>query len=126
MSIAQKGPIFLFKERRGQPREFWSLASTIIDGGTLPQDCGKNSYAEHKVKHYKINKNKKQLTKKNAAFVLNLPEGGAGGRGVEGAGTQEVRLADPQVNCREYVCVVNDMAMNVRNLRRFIKWTVLI
>ena len=35
---AQKDPRFLFEKRRGQPREFWSLASTI-DGSTLPQDC---------------------------------------------------------------------------------------
>ena len=35
---AQKDPGFLFEERRGQPREFWSLFSTI-DGSTLPQDC---------------------------------------------------------------------------------------
>ena len=35
---AQKDPRFLFEKRRGQPREFWSLVSTI-DGGTLPQDC---------------------------------------------------------------------------------------
>ena len=35
---AQKDPRFLFKKRRGQPREFWSLVSTI-DGSTLPQDC---------------------------------------------------------------------------------------
>ena len=35
---AQKDPIFLFEKRRGQPREFWSLVSTI-DGSTLPQDC---------------------------------------------------------------------------------------
>ena len=33
---AQKDPRFLFEKRRGQPREFWSLVSTI-DGGTLPQ-----------------------------------------------------------------------------------------
>ena len=33
---AQKDPIFLFKKRRGQPREFSSLVSTI-DGSTLPQ-----------------------------------------------------------------------------------------
>ena len=26
------------KKGRGQPREFWSLVSTI-DGSTLPQDC---------------------------------------------------------------------------------------
>ena len=35
---AQKDPRFLFEKRRGQPREFWSLVSTI-DGSTLPQDC---------------------------------------------------------------------------------------
>ena len=35
---AQKDPRFLFKKRRGQPREFLSLVSTI-DGSTLPQDC---------------------------------------------------------------------------------------
>ena len=35
---AQKDPRFLFEKRRGQPREFWSLISTI-DGSTLPQDC---------------------------------------------------------------------------------------
>ena len=33
-----KDPRFLFEKRRGQPREFWSLVSTI-DGSTLPQDC---------------------------------------------------------------------------------------
>ena len=33
---AQKDPRFLFEKRRGQPREFWSLVSTI-DGSTLPQ-----------------------------------------------------------------------------------------
>ena len=27
-----------FEKRMGQPREFWSLVSTI-DGSTLPQDC---------------------------------------------------------------------------------------
>ena len=35
---AQKGPRFLFKKRRGQPREFWSLILTI-DSSTLPEDC---------------------------------------------------------------------------------------
>ena len=35
---AQKDPRFLFEKRRGQPRKFWSLVSTI-DGSTLPQDC---------------------------------------------------------------------------------------
>ena len=35
---AQKDPRFLFEKRRGQPREFWSLVSTI-DGSTLPQVC---------------------------------------------------------------------------------------
>ena len=35
---AQKDPRFLFEKRRRQPREFWSLFSTI-DGSTLPQDC---------------------------------------------------------------------------------------
>ena len=35
---AQKDPRFLFEKRRGQPREFWSLVSTI-NGSTLPQDC---------------------------------------------------------------------------------------
>ena len=35
---AQTDPRFLFEKRRGQPREFWSLVSTI-DGSTLPQDC---------------------------------------------------------------------------------------
>ena len=35
---AQKDPRFLFEKIRGQPREFWSLVSTI-DGSTLPQDC---------------------------------------------------------------------------------------
>ena len=34
----QKDPRFLFEKRRGQPREFWSLVSTI-DGSILPQDC---------------------------------------------------------------------------------------
>ena len=34
---AQKDPRFLFEKRRGQPREFWSLVSTI-DGSTLPQN----------------------------------------------------------------------------------------
>ena len=29
---------FLFEKRRGQPREFWFLVSTI-DGSTLPQEC---------------------------------------------------------------------------------------
>ena len=38
--FAQKDPRFLFEKRRGQPREFWSLVSTI-DGSTLPQDCVK-------------------------------------------------------------------------------------
>ena len=31
-------PRFLFEKRREQPRELWSLVSTI-DGSTLPQDC---------------------------------------------------------------------------------------
>ena len=35
---AQKDPRFLFEKRRGQPRDFWPLVSTI-DGSTLPQDC---------------------------------------------------------------------------------------
>ena len=35
---AQKDPRFPFEKRRGQPREFRSLVSTI-DGSTLPQDC---------------------------------------------------------------------------------------
>ena len=35
---AQKNPRFLFEKKRGQPREFRSLVSTI-DGSTLPQDC---------------------------------------------------------------------------------------
>ena len=35
---AQKDARFPFEKRRGQPREFWSLVSTI-DGSTLPQDC---------------------------------------------------------------------------------------
>ena len=35
---AQKDPRFLFKKKRGQPREFWSHVSTI-DGNTLPLDC---------------------------------------------------------------------------------------
>ena len=35
---AQKDPRFLYEKRRGQPREFWSLVSTI-DCRTLPQDC---------------------------------------------------------------------------------------
>ena len=35
---AQKDHRFLFKKRRGQPRELWSLVSTI-DGSTLPQVC---------------------------------------------------------------------------------------
>ena len=45
---AQKVPRFLFAKRRGQPREIWSLASTI-DGSALPQDyveellCGTRS-----------------------------------------------------------------------------------
>ena len=33
-----KDPRFLFKKRRGQPWEFWSLVSTK-DGSTLPQVC---------------------------------------------------------------------------------------
>ena len=45
---AQKDPRFLFEKRRGQPREFWSLVSTI-DGSTLPQVGVKNCYAEHQV-----------------------------------------------------------------------------
>ena len=35
---AQKDPRFLFKMRRWQSQEFWSLVSTI-DGSTLPKDC---------------------------------------------------------------------------------------
>ena len=35
---AQKDPRFLFEKRRGQPREFWSLVSTI-DSSTIPQVC---------------------------------------------------------------------------------------
>ena len=35
---AQKDPRFLFEKKWGQPRELWSLVSTI-DGSTLPQDC---------------------------------------------------------------------------------------
>ena len=35
---AQKDPRIPCEKRRGQPREFWSLVSTI-DGSTLPQDC---------------------------------------------------------------------------------------
>ena len=33
---AQKDPRFLIEKRRGQPREFWSLVSTI-DGSRLPE-----------------------------------------------------------------------------------------
>ena len=36
---AQKDPRFLFEKRMGQPREFWSLRSTIDGSSTLPQDC---------------------------------------------------------------------------------------
>ena len=56
VSYAQKDPRFLFEKRRGQPREFWSLVSTI-DGSTLPQD----SYAEHEVtgKTYNLKKKRK-------------------------------------------------------------------
>ena len=39
---AQQDPRFLFKKSRGQPREFWSLVTTI-DGNTLPEDCGKTA-----------------------------------------------------------------------------------
>ena len=50
MHNAQKDVKFLFEKRRGQPQEFWPLASTIdgstikprasrLDGSTLPQDC---------------------------------------------------------------------------------------
>ena len=48
------------EKRRGQPREFWSLASTI-DGSTLPQDCVEEQlYAEHEVtdKTYNITYNR--------------------------------------------------------------------
>ena len=31
-------PRFLFEKRKWQPREFWSLVSTV-DGCTLPRDC---------------------------------------------------------------------------------------
>ena len=36
--FAQKDPRYLFEERRGQPREIWSLVLKL-DGSTLPQDC---------------------------------------------------------------------------------------
>ena len=57
---AQKDPRFLFEKRRGQPREFWSLVSTI-DGSTLPRTVWTNCYAEHKVtgKTYNHKKMKK-------------------------------------------------------------------
>ena len=46
---AQKYPRVLFEQRREQPREFWSLVSTI-DGSTLPQDCVEEQlYTEHEV-----------------------------------------------------------------------------
>ena len=45
---AQKDPRFLFKKRRGQPWEFWSLIPTI-DGSNYPRTVWKNSYAEHNV-----------------------------------------------------------------------------
>ena len=62
---AQKDPRFLFEKRRGQPREFWSLVSTI-DGSTLPQDCvSLCDYAEHEVtgKIYNKKNLKKSLLK---------------------------------------------------------------
>ena len=54
---AQKDPRFLFVKKRGQPREFWSLVSTI-DGSTLPQDCVEEQlFAEHEVTGEKYNTN---------------------------------------------------------------------
>ena len=44
-SYAQKDPRFLFKKRRGQPREFWFLVSPIH----YPRTVWKNSQTEHKV-----------------------------------------------------------------------------
>ena len=60
---AQKDPRFPFEKRRGQPREFWSLVSTI-DGSALPQVgveellCGTPSIPG---KSYKLKKKKKKL-----------------------------------------------------------------
>ena len=45
---AQKDPRFLFKKRRGQPGEFWSLISTMRVVH-YPRTVWKNSHAEHKV-----------------------------------------------------------------------------
>ena len=48
VTYAQKDPRFLFEKRKGQPREFWSLVSTI-DGSTLSQVGVEEllSYPEH-------------------------------------------------------------------------------
>ena len=56
---AHKDPRFLFEKRKGQPREFWSLVSTI-DGSTLPQDFVEEQLYEHEVsgKTYNLKKKK--------------------------------------------------------------------
>ena len=62
--IHKKDHRFLVKKRRGQPQNFWSLAST--KDGTLTQDLWKNYYAEHEVTgetyNYKEEKRKEMLT----------------------------------------------------------------
>ena len=60
---AQKDPRFLFEKRRGQPREFWSLVSTI-DVVHYPRTVWKNSYAEHEVTGKTYNYKKKETKKK--------------------------------------------------------------
>ena len=66
---AQKDPGFLFEKRRGQPREFWSLVSTI-DGSTHTRTVWKNSYAKPGVTDKTYNKNKNKKTVLDIAITL--------------------------------------------------------
>ena len=71
VAYAQKDPRFLFEKRRGQPREFWSLVSTI-DGSIVPQDC---------VEEYEVTgKIYIKTRKKKLSFTPTKKVGGGGGR----------------------------------------------
>ena len=72
---AQKDPRFLFEKRMGQPREFWSLVSTI-DGSTLPQDCGRSAMRNTKKLVKDTKKTKKHL--KEITFGVPTAQGKQG------------------------------------------------
>ena len=76
---AQKDPRFLFEKRRGQPREFWSLVSTI-DGSTLPQVGVEELLCEnikYLVKHTKKKKSKKKIPRPDNKAAANRESVGA-------------------------------------------------